>query len=319
MDVYDLCLAWNWEYDNAFSAILNSACKERGLTLLQLTPGDLPEMREALANGRVGFHAMLDRASEVDAGFAVIVDWALRHGVSFINHPHLAARSWDKAWLHSLLHEASIPTPGTLVIPSLIEATTLAAIDLRALGTPFVVKPAHGSGGEGVLLHGQGWEDIDQARRRSPRDQILAQATVHPAHFDGRPAWFRVLVCAGQVYPCWWHTQTHIYAPLDLEEELSLGLTPLRALSAAIASLCGLDTFSSEIALDETGVFVVVDYVNDQIDLRPQSGAEDGVPDPIVEDIAARLADMALERRPEQAILAPVVFQHNLLRRIPVI
>ncbi|MCC7511318.1 MAG: hypothetical protein IT296_01585, partial [Anaerolineae bacterium] len=36
---------------------------------------------------------------------------------------------------------------------------------------------------------------------------------------------------------------------------------------------------------------LVVDYVNDPIDLRLQSRAADGVPDFIVERIAARIAD----------------------------
>lgn len=40
------------------------------------------------------------------------------------------------------------------------------------------------------------------------------------------------------------------------------------------------------------GLFLVVDYVNDQIDLRPQSKTDDGVPDAIVANIAERLAGL---------------------------
>jgi hypothetical protein len=36
-----------------------------------------------------------------------------------------------------------------------------------------------------------------------------------------------------------------------------------------------------------------VDYVNDQIDLRLQSKAMDGVPDPIIEKLSLRLAALA--------------------------
>lgn len=308
MDVYDLCLAWNWEFDGAFSAILERACADRGLTLLQLTPQNLPELWDALQAGQVNFHAMLDRASEVDSRFSPVVDWAIQHGVTIINPPHLAQRSWNKAAMHLALKLAGVPTPTTLVLPSWLEAPDLPPVDLTPLGKPFVVKPAHGSGGEGVVLDAHNLEAIDQARRQLPNDQVLVQATVYPALLDGRPAWFRLLVCAGQVYPCWWHPQTHHYAHLELDDELALGLGFLRALSAAIGEVCALETFSTEVALGQDGTFVAVDYVNDQIDLRPQSSAADGVPDDVVEDIAARLADLVLERRSEQTILAPVIF-----------
>jgi hypothetical protein len=74
-----------------------------------------------------------------------------------------------------------------------------------------------------------------------------------------------------------------------------LGLSPLTEIALTIAGVCGLDLFSTEIALTPAGVFVVVDYVNNPIDLRLQSAASDGVPDETVRDIAERLADFALK------------------------
>jgi hypothetical protein len=52
-----------------------------------------------------------------------------------------------------------------------------------------------------------------------------------------------------------------------------------------------LDLFSTEIALTLDGLFMVVDYVNDPIDLRLQSKATDGVPDQIVSHIAESLVE----------------------------
>jgi len=46
------------------------------------------------------------------------------------------------------------------------------------------------------------------------------------------------------------------------------------------------------------GCFVIVDYVNDPIDLRPQSTSSDGVPDDIVKDIAERLVEIILAHHP---------------------
>jgi hypothetical protein len=66
---------------------------------------------------------------------------------------------------------------------------------------------------------------------------------------------------------------------------------------ATIARISELELLSTEIALTPEGLFVVVDYVNDQIDLRLQSKANDGVPDYIVHTIAERLADLVASRK----------------------
>jgi hypothetical protein len=75
-------------------------------------------------------------------------------------------------------------------------------------------------------------------------------------------------------------------------EENLFRLTPLRSIVTSLAMVCGLELFSTEIALTSENRFVVIDYVNDQIDLRVQSKAVDGVPDAIVRDIVARLISL---------------------------
>jgi len=83
-------------------------------------------------------------------------------------------------------------------------------------------------------------------------------------------------------------------------EECRYRLSPLHEIAGSIALLSGLDLFSTEVALTAEGLFVIVDYVNDQIDLRPQAAAFDGVPDEIVWSIAERLATLV-------AVYAPPV------------
>jgi hypothetical protein len=70
-------------------------------------------------------------------------------------------------------------------------------------------------------------------------------------------------------------------------------LAPLREVTATIAAACGLELFSTEIALVADGRFVVVDYVNDPIDLRLQSRTAQGVPDVLVHLIAENLVTLA--------------------------
>jgi hypothetical protein len=286
---YDLCLAWNWEHDADFVRLLDLACQSHGLSLLEITADNIGDMLPALLNNQVTFRAFLDRASEADARFMPLVQWARDHAVYHLNPHERALRTWDKAAMHLALTSAGLHTPYTIVLPSYEEQPTLPPIDLTPLGDSFTIKPAHGGGGEGVVIEATSLSQVDAARQEYPADRYLLQAQIAPARIGSRPAWFRVIHCAGQVYPCWWDTHTHVYTPVTLAEENCYGLTPLRHIATSIARICELELFSTEIALTLDGLFVVVDYVNDQIDLRLQSKAPDGVPDDMVRDIAERL------------------------------
>lgn len=298
MTRYDLCLAWNWEYDADFVALLNTACRSYGLSLLQITPDNLVDRLQSLDNHQITFCAFLDRASDTDARFTPIAQWARHHALYRINPHEQASRSWDKAVMHLALISAGLYTPYTIILPSYEEQPGLPAMDLSPLGDSFTIKPAHGGGGEGVVIEATSLSQVLVARQEYPTDKYLLQAHIVPIQLGSRPAWFRVIYCAGQVYPCWWDTRTHVYTPVALAEESHYCLSPLHDITASIAHLCGLDLFSTEISLTSEGLFVIVDYVNDQIDLRLQSKALDGVPDEMVQDIVARLAGLVADHCP---------------------
>jgi hypothetical protein len=294
---HDLCLAWNWEHDADFVSLLEAACLERGLSFGPVTPNTLAAALEALASGESTFRTFLDRASEADPRFIPLVEWAVGHGVWQINPHERSLRAVNKASMHLEFITAGIHTPQTIILPPYSVQPDVHSVDLAPLGGKFIVKPAHGGGGEGVVLEVSTLGRVLEARQVHSHDHYLLQAHIAPVRLAGRPAWFRVLFCDGRIYPFWWNTTTHAYqAVADKEAEL-FGLAPISSTTRTIAQVCGLDLFSTEIALTAEGLFVVVDYVNNPIDLRLQSAAADGVPDDTVRDIAARLADIALCRR----------------------
>jgi len=290
MTSYDLCIAWNWEYDADFIMLLDMACRSHGLSLLQITPDNLADMLQFLVNNQIAFRAFFDRASEADVRFIPLVQWARDHARYRINPYEQASYTWDKAIMHPTFVSAGLHTPYTIILPSYEEQPVLLPMDLSPLGDSFTIKPAHGGGGEGVIVETTSLSQVLAARQEHPTDKYLLQAHIVPAQLDSRPAWFRVIYCSGQVYPCWWDPRTHLYTPVTFAEESHYRLTPLRSITASVARICGLDLFSTEIAFTPDGLFVVVDYVNDLIDLRLQSKAWDGVPDEIVRGIAERLA-----------------------------
>jgi hypothetical protein len=290
--IFDLCLAWNWEYDADLAAFLEAACRERGLSLLQVTPDNLAEVWQSLLSGELVVGALFDRASDDQAPFLSLVDWARAHGVRRINPRERALRAWDKATMHAKFARAGLLTPHTIILPPFSAQPELAALDLSSLGASFVIKPACRGGGLGVVHAASSLTEVLVARQFYPNDHYLLQTRVTPVTLGGRGAWFRVIACGGELYPCWWDCQTHVYTPITVEEIGQLGLQPLMDTVHRIATLCGLDLFSTEIALTTDDSFVAVDYVNDPIDLRLQSKTPEGVPDAIVRNIARRLVAM---------------------------
>jgi hypothetical protein len=290
---YDLCLAWEWQYDLDFVNLLEAACQNHGVSLLQITPPLLDQLLPVLANCEVTFHAFLDRASDADPRFLALIDWVRGQNVLRINRFRNARRAWNKVFCQEDFDDKGLTTPITIVIPSYLEEPVLAPVDLSPLGSTFYIKPAHGGGGKGVVNEATAMEQVLTARQAFPADQYLLQASVTPADLGGRKAWFRILYCAGDIHPCWWDTRTHEYTPfIPTPDQQSLD-DCLRETLRTIAKLCKLELFSTEIAYTEEAGCVIVDYINDPVDLRLQTKTSDGVPDKIMAAIADRLATLA--------------------------
>jgi glutathione synthase/RimK-type ligase-like ATP-grasp enzyme len=299
MKYYDLCLTWSWKYDADFVRLLESACRARRLTLLQVTPETVEQVLAELAAGRLTFGAHFDFSAH-QALFESLFRWAREQGIQRINPPEIGDWAEDKATMHLELISAGVHTPYTIILPPFDEQPGLPPVDLSPLGLPFVIKPSYGGGGEGVILDATSLEQVYQARSQFPDLKYLLQEHIRSRELDGRQAWFRIIYCVGQFYPCWWDTRTHVYTPVTADEQTRFGLAPLQQITARIAQVCRLDFFSTEIAHTPDGRWVAVDYVNDQIDLRLQSAAPDGVPDAIVAHIAADLAGLVARRRPKR-------------------
>jgi hypothetical protein len=237
-----------------------------------------------------------DRASDSDDRFLPLVEWARHHAAYRINPREASCRAWDKAIMHQMLREV-VCTPTTIILPAYNEQPVPPCIDLTVLGGHFSIKPARRGGGEGVVVWATSLEQVVAAREEYPTDRYLLQTHVEPLKLGARRAWFRIIYCLGDVFPCWWDEQTHIYVPVTAAEEDLHSLAPLRCIARTVAGRCGLDVFSCEVALTGGNSFVVVDYVNDPLDLRLQSRSCDGVPDEIVQAMVARLVSFVSEGR----------------------
>lgn len=292
----DLGVAWDWEYDRDFMTLLESSAQALGLTTYLVSYHNCDETVRAVQAGRMRFAAFLDRASETDEQFAALSRTLVKHGTRFLNPPDAVRHAADKATMHLELITAGIQVPYTIIVSPYNKKRELefSLSELARLGRPFIIKPANTTGGGvGVIMGAETLKDVIDSRQHHKNDKYLLQEQIQPKLLDGRKGWFRVFSVAGMIVPCWWDPETHIYAAVTGAEQRHWQLVELNSVTRTITSVCGLDFFSTEIAVQEPDKHVAVDYVNEVCDMRLQSVHADGVPDCVVKAIAHRLARRA--------------------------
>jgi len=300
---YDLAVAWNWEYDREFVSLIRAAAATHALSTCLIDHHNLTETLERLRNGFLSFRLVLDRASDEDERFLPLAQHLQRRSATttrVLNRYELMRRAADKATMHLEFLTRGIHVPYTIIISPYNHKreVELSLSELARLGRPFIIKPANTTGGGvGVVLGAESLKDIIETRQHHKNDKYLLQEKIVPAILGDHRTWFRVFFAFGEIILCWWDDQTHVYEFLTAEEEKRFDLHPLREIAAAIGDVCGLDFFSTEIVYVSSGMFVVVDYVNEMCDMRLKSRHVDGVPDHIVEFIAGRIADLAAAHR----------------------
>jgi len=296
---FDLALASDWEYDGDFFGLIADEARLLGLSTVVITPANLAETCQAWRDGRLAFRALFDRASSAAPEFAELQGLARGRGRLVLDPMEDLRWASDKATMHLEFLSAGLLAPHTLILSPFRTApdSGLADGDLAPLGRPFYIKPANTTGGSlGVVHDAETLADVERARRTYPDDKYLLQERVVPREKDGRRYWFRGFWSYGLVQAAWWDDRTHLYGELSPVDVAAAGLEPLFEIVRRIAGVCRLGFFSTEVALDGRGLFVVVDYVNEACDMRLQSRHADGVPDAIVRNVARRLAGHVRER-----------------------
>jgi hypothetical protein len=291
---FHLAIAWNWEFDSDFISGIEHECAIQGISTYRIDTDHLPYMLSELNQNKVAFQAFFDRASDADPTFLPLVKWMEEHATCLINPYHRVSHAIDKATMHLEFITNGIYVPSTIILSPYNEqrCITIQEEELKQFGKSFVIKPANTTGGgTGVIMNATSLKQIIAARQEHKNDKYLIQETITPKVLDGKRAWFRVYFAFGEIIPCWWDDKTHRYTELTPDEEIKYNLSGLKNTMTVIQNICGLDFFSSEIALTEKGTFVVVDYVNEVCDMRFQSKYDDGAPDAIVHKIERLIAE----------------------------
>lgn len=303
MKIFDFGIGWLASDDkkDLFINTLKSECKARKLRFIFIEEKSLERLTSYLKRGRLKIKFYLDMASETFDATDTFTrfNYALKdRGTRIVDDPDDVRLVADKSITHYKLIRANVPVPFTVVIRNWEPTRRLTDEEKQGLGLPLVIKPALGYGQKGVKIIKQKYtlREIAEARQFSRGDNFLLQAFIEPLEIDRIPAWFRVYYLFGEIIPCWWNPFTNVFRQVTLKEMTAHRLLPLVRIASEIGRVTKIDWFSCEIAIDKaTRKFVVVDYMNDQCALYPQSQHKDGVPDDLIVHIAMRIVEKAWE------------------------
>jgi glutathione synthase/RimK-type ligase-like ATP-grasp enzyme len=301
MKTFDLAIAYVWEFDEEFVSIIEKNLQRYGLTTFVITEKNIIQVTEDIKHRRINFHSYLDRASDVDDNFLELAKILSKRKTRIFNPYKKIEHAIDKATMHLEFITAGINVPYSIIIPPHSQAQEIfvSVDDLAILGRPFIIKPCNTTGGGiGVVTGAESLKEVLSARLRHSNDKYLVQEKIFPFLIDDRRAWFRCFWAFGKPICVWWDDETHIYNVLQKQDIKQFELRKLFQITKTIAGLTQLDFFSTEIAFTNKEKFVVIDYVNDQCDMRLKSNHSDGVPDETVLQIInnLRLAVVKIKR-----------------------
>lgn len=298
----DLGIAWEWEYDQAFIEQLQNVCAQAGLSTCVVSPANVEKVTAEYRARKLSFAVYLDRGSDAAKEFLPLAQLVEQSNSRIINRYSAMQWAMDKATMHLEFLEAGLDVPYTIILSPYNKQPKVEISAFDKLGRPFVIKPAIGGGGVGVVTGAETLADVLQARMSQNRQKYLLQKKVEPVRLGHKRAWFRAYYVLGDSFLVCWDDLTHVYQYLEPAEEREFYLSPMRDIITKIAKISGLDFFSAEIALTPDGRFVVVDYVNEVCDMRSQDSHADGVPSRLLNEMVAALMRFAQrEKQRERA------------------
>lgn len=300
---YDLAISYTWIYDIEFTQLIEKLFQENRLTTFIINRANIDEVTELVKENKLFFKAYLDRASDVDDNFTEIVNLLTALGCRIINPHHNTLSATDKSIVQQKLIENGLKLPKTIIVPPYDIKPGLDFSDeiFNHIGSPFIIKPAYYSGGgEGVKKSASSFEEIEIARKENSDDSYLLQEKIHPVSRNGHRAWFRVLWAFGKIIPMLWDDEKLFYSDDEVGNIFPDVLQRINLYMNKIFEVAQLDYFSSEFALTDDNELFLIDYVNDQCDMRLKSNHPDGVPDKIVIQFVEELMRFVRNANPLQ-------------------
>ena len=237
LQIYDLAIAWNWEYDRDFVQLVQETSHLNKLSVLEICTKNVEEIFDWVKKGEIKFRYFLDRASDEDDAFQPLARFVLqqfraekRTTIQPINVGDFQIRAADKATMHLEFLAHNIDVPYTIIISpyNYKQEVELTITELAKVGRPFIIKPANTTGGGiGVVMGAK-------RRKLLKRANLIKTINIYYKKLSDRlnvasgALGFGALDAFGDIIPVWWNDVAHIYSLLSENEEQQLGLGRLR-------------------------------------------------------------------------------------------
>ena len=289
-ETYDVVISSPFSNYDFFAQRMMELCGQMGLTFFFVNDVWINEFSQKLVDREVSARVLLDLTAaqgDDDDQYTALAKEVKRQRGYVLDDPDVTAKVAHKGYFHEVLVENLVPVPETVIIQrDEIEGFQISEEVIRKVGTPFVVKPAWGDSGVGVVVNATSHADLVRSAMETPAsDAFLIQHQVTPKRLGRYVGWFRLYFVCGEIIPCWWDPNSHEYHLVTPNEMRRYHLTHIRRIVRAIAQISRMKKFSCEVCLDEDGKFYAVDYVNADPDMNPRSYYDNGVPDEVVRHI----------------------------------
>jgi len=287
---YDIVVSSPFANYDFFAHKMRELCGQWSLTFFMVDDVWVKEFREKLQAKEISVRVLFDLTANQTIEDDVYLNLARevkRQGGTVIDDPDITATVAHKGHFHQVLLANGIPVPETVVVPRReLESFVITDEVKSKVGVPFVVKPAWGDSGVGVIVDGYSETELRQSAALAPNsDAFLIQQRVKMKELGSHSGWFRLFHICGTVIPCWWNPVSHAYQLVTPAQIRRFKLAPLRRIMRGIARASRMKKFTSEICLHEDNKFYVVDYINADPDMNPASFYANGVPDEVVRHI----------------------------------
>jgi len=287
---YDIVVSSPFANYDFFAHKMRELCGQWSLSFFMVDDVWVKEFNQKLHAKEISVKVLFDLTSNQHIEEDVYLQLARevkRHGGMVIDDPDINVKVTHKGNFHQVLLANGIPVPETVVVPRSELDTFVITDEIKAkVGVPFVVKPAWGDSGVGVIVDGYSEAELRKSAEQTPNsDAFLIQQRVKMKELGTHSGWFRLLHVCGTVIPCWWNPVSHDYQLVTPAQVKRFKLAPLKRIMLGIARASKMKKFSTEICLDPNNKFYVVDYINAEPDMNPASFYANGVPDEVVRHV----------------------------------
>ena len=216
VEYYDIVLSSPFPNYHFFAHKMRELYGQQNLSFFLVNDIWVDEFQRKLRSQEIGVRVLLDLTANQtieNDPYLLLAREVKRQGGYVIDDPDVTANSAHKGRFHQMLVYNGIPVPETVIVNrDELDSFKITKEIKDKIGVPFVVKPAWGDSGVGVVVDAESEDALHWSAEQTPNsDAFLIQKQLQPQNMGSHLSWFRMFHICREVIPCWWNPATHDY------------------------------------------------------------------------------------------------------------